>query len=143
MEERNLIKLTFNDISTINQAVPKEQIPLLRALRGEREVLLKDGSHHLMDEEDLLRLSNSIPSWLRWLVKVPIVLSYNPESGAISVMGDEWQEEAVKRVLGLEREERLKFNHLDRLVMELGSLVFVIFAVDFREVVSNKGVGNE
>ncbi|ALU12283.1 hypothetical protein EYM_02090 [Ignicoccus islandicus DSM 13165] len=143
MNDRELIKLTISDFATINQSVPKEQIPLLRALRGEREVPLKDGTVHLMDEDDLQRLSNAIPSWLRWLVKVPIVLSYNPETGALSVMGDQWQEEAVRNVLGLERDEKLKFYHLDKLVMELGSLVFVIFAVDLREVISSKGVENE
>ncbi len=144
MDEKRLIKVTVNDIAVINQAIPKEQIPLLRALRGEREVQLKDGSYHLMDEDDLVKLSELIPSWLRWLVKVPFVLSYNPESEALSVAGDEWQEEALRRVLNLEKNEKLKLYHLEKLVMEFGSLVFVVFAVDFRSVISSgKGVENE
>ncbi|UXD22388.1 hypothetical protein IPA_04220 [Ignicoccus pacificus DSM 13166] len=133
--EGRLLKVVINDIALINQAIPKTQITLKKALEGDLIVELRDGSTHYMDPDEVQKFYEKLPNWMRWIVKVPIIISFNPESETFSVTGDEWQQEALRYVLGMDKDDKLKFQHLERLIMEYGSLVFVIFAVDVGEII--------
>jgi len=127
-------KLVFDDIASINSSIPSKRIMLKRALEGERIVPLKDGSEHLMDLKELEELSSNLPSWMKWVVKVPLLLAYEPQNGLIKVLGSEWDEKAIRAVLGLERDEPIRMYHLERLIMKFSTLVFIIFEVDMSKV---------
>jgi uncharacterized protein (UPF0216 family) len=132
--EQKVVSTILNDITLINQSIPKRQIALKKALEGNLTVELKDGSTHYMEKDELLEFYNRLPKWMRWIVKVPIIIIYNPKNESFTVSGDEWQEEAVRTVLGISKGEKLKFGHLERLIMEYGSFVFVAFVVDVEEL---------
>ncbi len=135
MEGRDkVVKAVFDDVSRINQSVPKERYLLYRALRGERLVPLKDGSEHLMEISELEEFASALPSWMRWVVKVPLMIAYNPLRNTFKVLGSEWDEKAIRKVLGLDRDEPIRMYHLEKLIMRFGSLIFVLFEVDMSEI---------
>ncbi len=134
--DRNVLKITINDISQINQSIPKSQVLLKTALGGKLEVELKDGTMHLMDKDEVQNLASKLPSWMVWVVKIPFILAFNPEGGKFVVLGDEWQKEAIARVLKLDEASSLKFGDVERLIMEYGSLVFIMFSVDISSLLS-------
>jgi len=129
-----ITKLVFEDIASINSSVPSKRVMLKKALEGERLVPLKDGGEHLMDLEELEELSSSLPSWMKWVVRVPLLLAYEPQNGVIKVLGSEWDEKAIRTVLGLERDEPIRMYHLEKLIMRFSTLVFIIFEVDMSRV---------
>jgi len=132
--DKELLKVTLNGIALINQAIPKYQITLRNALKGNLSVELKDGTSHLMDVDEVSKLSRKLPSWMIWLVKLPFILAYNPENSIFKVVGDEWQEKATREVLGLDTSTPLKIEHIEKLVMDYGSLVFILFAIDYKKI---------
>lgn len=138
-DERRLAKLVFDDIHTINMSIPAETVTLKVALDGKREIRLKDSTTHLMDLEELHEFANNLPSWMKWIVKVPITLAYNPTTGTLKVLGSEWEEKAVRRVLGLDEEAPLNFGALERLIMRYSSLIFVLFDVRVEDIVGGDG----
>ena len=129
-----ITKLVFEDLASINSSVPSKRVMLKKALEGERLVPLKDGGEHLMDLEELEELSSSLPSWMKWVVRVPLLLAYEPQNGVIKVLGSEWDEKAIRIVLGLERDEPIRMYHLEKLIMRFSTLVFIIFEVDMSRV---------
>ena len=136
-----IVKAVFDDIASINSSVPAKRVILKRALSGERLVPLKNGNEHLMDKHELEELVSSLPSWMRWVVKVPFLLAYEPQNGVLKVLGSEWDEKAIKKILGLEKDEPIRIYHLERLIMKFSSLVFVLFEVDMSKVL--RGESNE
>ena len=86
--EQRIFKVVLNDIALINQAVPKKLISLKRALEGSLIVELKDGTTHYMDKDELQKFYERLPKWMRWIVKVPIIITYSPESESFSVSGE-------------------------------------------------------
>lgn len=138
-EQRRLTKIVFDDIHSINQSVPRETVTLKVALDGKREIPLRDNTMHLMDLDELKDFSERLPSWMRWIVRVPITLAYNPTTGSLKVLGSEWEEKALRYVLGLESEEPLNFLALEKLIMRYSSLVFIIFDVKVEDIVGGDG----
>ena len=131
-----LTKAVIDDVITINQSVPVTKFPLKVALGGERVVKLKDGSDHLMDADELEEMANLLPSWMKWVVRVPLVVAYEPFNGVVRVLGNEWEEKAVRILVGVEKDEPLRLYHLERLIFKFPSLVFVIFNVNVSDVIS-------
>jgi len=130
-----LVKAVFDDIASINNSVPVRGVLLKRALSGERSVLLRDGSEHLMDQEEIESLADSLPSWMKWVVEIPFVLAYNPKGGTLKVLGPEWNEKAIRVLLSIERDEPIRLYHLERLISRFASLTFVLFEVDAKSII--------
>ncbi len=137
--QKRLTKLVFNDIYSINQSVPKETVTLKVALDGKREIMLKDNTKHLMDADELKDFSEKLPSWMRWIVRVPITLAYNPSTELLKVLGSEWEERAVRYALGLDSLEKLNFLALEKLIMRYSSLIFILFDVRVEDIIGGDG----
>ena len=134
-KQRRLTKLVFDDINTINQSIPSETVTLKLALEGRREIRLRDNSCHIMDYDELRELAGELPSWMKWIVRVPITLAYNLSTGTLKVLWSEWEEKAIRRVLGIEDEYPINLMHLEKLIMKFSSLIFVIFDVRVSDIV--------
>ncbi len=134
MERDHIVKKVIQDLVTINNLSPAERIPLAEALEGKVEIKLKDGSTHLMEIEELQKLSSKLPSWMKWLLKVPIVIVRDPFGNYKA--SDTWTEEAIRRLVG-----ELSTSNVSKLIRDYPSLIFIMVAVSVEEIVGDKNEG--
>ncbi|ABU82571.1 DUF61 family protein [Ignicoccus hospitalis] len=139
-DANGVVRNVIEEFRSINQSVPQERVLLKAAAEGRRLIKLRDGSEHLMDTDELNEMINLLPSWMKWVVRVPLLLAYEPLTGVVKVLGSEWDEKAVRRLVGIDKEEPLRLYHLERLITRFSSLVFIIFEVDVARLV---GVGED
>ncbi len=135
MERDHIVKRVIQDIITINNLTPAERITLAEALQGKREVKLRDGSTHLMEANELERLASRLPSWMKWLLKVPIVIIRDPFGKYKAT--DQWTEEALKILVG----ELLEAN-VSKLIRDYPSLIFIMVTINVEEIAGGKNEGS-
>ncbi len=118
----------LHDVRTLTGSLPAEQRTLHELLSMRRpQVLLKDGTLHDIDVDELRRMAEDLPWYLHGFVKLPlVVLKAGP---GFEVKGDRWTLRAVEVLLGrglrLDPDPQITGDELARLLKNYKSLIFV------------------